>query len=71
MLNELEQRAGGVQPAIALLGVSQNRYYKYRSDKATMPRYIAYSIESNLKLPKKAFTELLERRVESYRSPAS
>ena len=62
MLNELETKAGGVQPAIKLLGVSQASYYSYRNGTLTMPVYIECSIIAHLHLSNKNFKLALERR---------
>lgn len=62
MLDELEARAGGVKPAMALLGMSQNSYYTLRRGGKPMQPWIEYSIEAHLRLNKSTFAALLKER---------
>ena len=57
VIKTLEARAGGVQPAIQLLGVSQAMYYDYRSGRREIPTYIHHSIQAHLALSNRAFRD--------------
>jgi hypothetical protein len=53
----LETRAGGIQPVIKLLGVSQARWYDYRAGRVAMPPYIQASIRAHLALSDRKLKE--------------
>ena len=58
-IERIENRAGGVQPAIALLGVSQARWYDYRSGRVDPPDYIKASVRAHLLLSDRAIKRLV------------
>ena len=57
MITDLEQRAGGVMEAYVLLGVSRNRWFKYKSGESVTPAYIEASLRAHLALSDRAFRE--------------
>ncbi len=61
LIEDLETRAGGVEQAFTMLGVSQSAWYRYRSA-GILPTVVLYSVEAHLMLKPKDF-ELLKVRL--------
>ena len=60
MICDIEARAGGVQPAIRLLGVSQANWYDYRAGRRPVPKYVEASIWAHLRLSDRAIRARLK-----------
>ncbi len=62
LIDDIEARAGGVEQAFTMLGVSQSAWYRYRSA-GILPIVVLYSVEAHLMLKPKDFEFLKVSRV--------